>query len=271
MVLVGMDAAIREQPAEVELSAAAPRVLHRFKQNGVREEIAFLNHEVDLGDVHVHDAAGSDVQVPDFAVAHLPGGQPDVTPAGMDQRIGKHFEHPVVIWFSGESNGIGRRWRRVSPAIKNDENQWLVHGKGEILNESEISRRLLRDCVAQPSQTKASNLRCVSNPSLRYKPTAPTFASVTVRLRAANFRVRSSCVQRPISDSPIFLSRCSGRTQTWVMWPTSSRTREHSSRPAIDRVGLCSATNEALPSNTPQPGKRTILFRNRSEPFRLRY
>ena len=35
--------------------------------------------------------------------------------------------------------------------------------------------------------------------------------------------------------------------------------------------GLCIATNEESTSKTPHPGKRTMLFRKRSEPALVRY
>ena len=45
-------------------------------------ELASLDHHVDPGDVHVHDPARADVQMANFTVAHLPGRQTDVPPAG---------------------------------------------------------------------------------------------------------------------------------------------------------------------------------------------
>ena len=59
---------------------ADARVLHGIEQNGMREEFAVLDHQFDARDVHVHDAPGADVEMADFAVAHLPVGQADERP-----------------------------------------------------------------------------------------------------------------------------------------------------------------------------------------------
>ena len=78
MVLVGVDAAIGKQSAEVKPAAAAARVFHGLKQHRVAEQLAVFDHQVDLGDVHIHHAPGADVEMAHLAVSHLPAGQPDV-------------------------------------------------------------------------------------------------------------------------------------------------------------------------------------------------
>ena len=73
-----------------------------------------------LRDVHVDHAARADVQVADFAVAHLPVGQADEAAAGVDQRVGKLAQQLVVVGLAGQ-----RRWRcrcdggRIAPAVEN--------------------------------------------------------------------------------------------------------------------------------------------------------
>ena len=54
----------------------------------MRKEFPVLDHQVEARDVHVHDAAGADVQVADFAVAHLAFGQSDKRAAGVNERVG---------------------------------------------------------------------------------------------------------------------------------------------------------------------------------------
>ncbi len=44
------------------------------------EQFAVFNHQVEPRDVHVHHASGANVQVPYFAVAHLPVGSPTKRP-----------------------------------------------------------------------------------------------------------------------------------------------------------------------------------------------
>ena len=124
----------------MKLTAAAARVLHGFQQYGVAIETAFFNHQVDLGDVHVNDAPRADVQVPDFAVAHLPLRQADEASAGVDESVGILGEQAVIIWFAGESNGVGFGGRRITPAIKNDKDKRTVHRRERILNDRVIGR-----------------------------------------------------------------------------------------------------------------------------------
>ena len=38
------------------------------------KEFAVTDHQIDAGDIHVHDATGAHVQMADFAVSHLAFG-----------------------------------------------------------------------------------------------------------------------------------------------------------------------------------------------------
>src|SRR5450432_868784 len=91
-----MHAAICEQTAKVELASPAARILHGLSQDRVRIDVTFLDHEIDLGDVHVHHASGADVEVPDLAVAHLTIRQTYGKAARADQRVGKLFQQAIV-------------------------------------------------------------------------------------------------------------------------------------------------------------------------------
>ena len=74
MGLLRVHTAVGEQPEQVQLSSACAGMLHRVEQHRMREEIAILDHQVNARDVHVHDAPGADIQMPDFTVAHLSFG-----------------------------------------------------------------------------------------------------------------------------------------------------------------------------------------------------
>jgi len=52
------------------------------------KEFSVLNHQVDARDIHVNDAAGADIEMADFAIAHLAFGQSDERTAGVDERVG---------------------------------------------------------------------------------------------------------------------------------------------------------------------------------------
>ena len=75
---------------------ADSRLLHGVDQHCVGEKLAILDHEIDLGDVHVNHAPGAHVQVSDLTVSHLAGRQADKAPAGVDQCVGKLSEQLVI-------------------------------------------------------------------------------------------------------------------------------------------------------------------------------
>src|SRR5260370_37544414 len=95
------------------------------------EEFAVLNHQIDACDVHVHDAASANVEMSDLAVAHLPLGQSDKRPAGMNERVGILPQQAVVGRLTGKSNGVGFGFGSVSPAVENGENKWFGTGHKE--------------------------------------------------------------------------------------------------------------------------------------------
>ena len=87
------------------------------------EQLAVLDHQIDAGDIHVNDAPGADVQVPDFAVAHLPVRQSDEAPAGVNQRVRILGEQLVIVRLARQRNGVGIRRRSITPAIEDDQNE----------------------------------------------------------------------------------------------------------------------------------------------------
>src|SRR5689334_11468309 len=96
-------------------------MFHGGDQRGIRKEIAVLNHRVDPSDIHVHDSAGINIEVANFAVAHLSIRQSHKLSAGMDQSIWIFAEQSIVGWLAGESNRIGFGLGAVAPSIKDDE------------------------------------------------------------------------------------------------------------------------------------------------------
>ena len=68
-------------------------------------------------------AAGADIQMPDFAVAHLPIRQPDIRPRSMDQRIRKVAKQAIVSRLVRRRDRVAFDGRGESPAIENRQNQ----------------------------------------------------------------------------------------------------------------------------------------------------
>ena len=80
------------------------------------KEFAVLDHQLDARAVHVHDAARADVEVADFAVAHLAVGQADKVPAGLDQRVGILAQQAVVGGLARQRDRVGFAFRRGNPS-----------------------------------------------------------------------------------------------------------------------------------------------------------
>src|SRR5438270_10060671 len=80
----------------------------------------------------------------DFTVAHLIVGQADVSPAGMDQRVGIFAQQAVVNRFASQRDGVGFGFGAISPAVEDDENQrfWMGHrSKSSLINSERSIRR----------------------------------------------------------------------------------------------------------------------------------
>ena len=134
MIDVRVNAAVGDEPEDVQAAATRTCVLHSGEQDRVLEELAVLDHQIDAGDVHVHDASGAYVEMADFAVAHLPIRQADVLAAGMNQGIRIFAEQAVVIGFAGQRDGISFGFGTVSPAIEDDEDErFWAHSAPKIL------------------------------------------------------------------------------------------------------------------------------------------
>src|SRR5438270_4236929 len=89
----------------------------------MREELPVLDHQIDARDVHVHDAAGANVEVSNLAVPHLTFGQSDEWTASMNQRVGIVAQQPVIRRLARERNGVGLGFRAITPAVENSKNQ----------------------------------------------------------------------------------------------------------------------------------------------------
>ena len=90
MMDVRMDAAVAEESDQMEWRWR-PRSMACLKSGTLR--ICFVGDEqIDAGHVHVDDAACADVEVADFAVAHLAVGEADGGAGSVNQRVGEIFE-----------------------------------------------------------------------------------------------------------------------------------------------------------------------------------
>src|SRR5579862_2794007 len=89
----------------------------------MRKKFAVLDHQIDAGDIHVHDATGTDIQMSNFTVAHLPFGQAHKRTASVNQRIGIFAKESIVRRLPSESDGVSFGFGPIPPAVENDENE----------------------------------------------------------------------------------------------------------------------------------------------------
>ena len=123
MRLLRVHTAVGNQPEQMQSPLSRSRMLHRIQQHGMRKQFPVLDHQIDARDVHVHDASGANVQMPDLTVPHLPLRQSHKWPAGMNERVGILPQQAVIGRLSGESNGVGFGFGSVSPAVENGKNE----------------------------------------------------------------------------------------------------------------------------------------------------
>jgi hypothetical protein len=104
VILMRMHAAIADEAEEVQ--ALAFGFFESVHEHGHGGEFAIANALVDAGEVLIHDATGTEVQVADFAVAHLAVGQADVLTAGADGAARVGGVEVVVERGPGEQGGV---------------------------------------------------------------------------------------------------------------------------------------------------------------------
>jgi len=118
VVDVRVHAAVAEEADEMELALAA--VLHGLLEERDLVELLVGDEEIDAGDVHVYDAAGADVEMADFTVAHLTFGKADGGAGGLDQGVGE-LRRVRRKWFAREGDGVALGFGAEAPAIEDGE------------------------------------------------------------------------------------------------------------------------------------------------------
>src|SRR5579872_114170 len=123
MIDMRMHATVADEAHQMQLPTAA--ALHRVEQQRLPEKFTRGNFRIEARDIHLHDAARADIQVADFAVAHLAFGQSDKWAGSVDQNIGEFLEQRVVIWLAREGDCVALRLRRVAPAVEHGQHNWF--------------------------------------------------------------------------------------------------------------------------------------------------
>src|SRR5262249_16912442 len=97
------------------------------------EEFSTLNHQLDTSRVHVHDAPGANIQMPNFAIPHLAFRQADVRTAGLNQRVGILAQQAVVSRLPRQRDGVSVGLGSVTPTVEDDEDEWFGTGQIKLL------------------------------------------------------------------------------------------------------------------------------------------
>ncbi len=162
VLLVGVDAAVGDEAEEMKLAAAVLGALHGSDDGGVLLEFVFRDELVDAGDVHVDDAAGAEIEVADFAVAHLAVGQADEVLGGADEGVGILAEQLVVGGLAGEGDGVVGGFGAVAPSVEDGEDERTLGHEEDtsgmnVVFHSRINCRGGRACVGTHSGRRQSS------------------------------------------------------------------------------------------------------------------
>ena len=121
VVEVRVDAALGDEPEQVDVAAALLRTLECREKSRILEEGAVADRGVHPLEVLEEDPAGSDRQMADLGVAHLPGRQADRLAGGRESRLRILGPEPVEDGRLRELDGIAGTARRAAPAVEDDE------------------------------------------------------------------------------------------------------------------------------------------------------
>ncbi|MCY1349202.1 hypothetical protein D9M69_353800 [compost metagenome] len=128
VVLVAVHAAFGEQAHEVHGLAGGHGLVHGFDYHRVGEEVAVADRLGHAGEVLVNDAAGAEVHVADFGVAHLAVRQADIHAAAGNQAIGQGRAQAVVDRGLCGVNGIVLGAVTVTETVQDDQDQGFGRG-----------------------------------------------------------------------------------------------------------------------------------------------
>ena len=123
VVLVAVHATVGEQAEDMHGLAGTGRLVHCASEHGVLEELAVTDGLGHPGEVLVNHAAGAEVHVTDFGVAHLPVGQAHVHAGTGDQTVRLGGAQAVVDRCVGGEDGVVFGAFAVTEAIQDDQDQ----------------------------------------------------------------------------------------------------------------------------------------------------
>ena len=136
LLLVAVHAPRTEQAEDMQRAGGGLRRGASLQQCGVVEKAAVRDGGVDTRQVLVDDAAGADVHVADFGVAHLAVRQADVQAMGLDQRMRIVGQQLAPVRQVGQRQRVAGLVLAIAPAIENQQQHRFGSGHGGYLGKS---------------------------------------------------------------------------------------------------------------------------------------
>ncbi|MND93237.1 hypothetical protein D3C80_854180 [compost metagenome] len=128
VILVAVYAAIGQQAHEVHGFSGGDRFVHGSADGRILEELAVADRFGDASEVLIHHAAGAEVHVTDFGVAHLAIRKADVHAAARDQAVRHGGPQAVQYGLLRGEDSVGFRAVTVTEAVENHQDQRFRRG-----------------------------------------------------------------------------------------------------------------------------------------------
>src|ERR1041385_8479308 len=112
-----VDPAVPDSLEKMQRPAGSSQPGPELEERRQAEEVALGNTRGDAHDVLRHHAAGAQIEMSDFAVAHLSFRESYGEPAGVEQSVGERIPQAMPHGRAPELDGIAVLLLAISPAI----------------------------------------------------------------------------------------------------------------------------------------------------------
>ena len=113
-----------DQPEQMKGAAVLLHLTACTRQRWIGVEASIGYGRRDAYQILHHHASGAEIEVADFAVAHLALGKTDAEPRRFEQRARAARPERVPDRGVGEGDGVSFGFRAIAPAIEYDERDW---------------------------------------------------------------------------------------------------------------------------------------------------
>jgi hypothetical protein len=121
VMFVAMHAAAGKQAEDMQRAIVVLGGVDGCRQCRIGEEIAIADGAVDAFEFLVENPSRTDVEMTDFGVAHLAGGQADGVLGGIDEGVGVSAPERIPVWLVRQSDGVVRGFLAMAEAVQNQQ------------------------------------------------------------------------------------------------------------------------------------------------------